>query len=193
LDEYNAHVSQVPSKRPLPSGVAIVLVQGDITRDDSDAVVNAANAQLMHGAGVAGAIARAGGPVIQAESDAWLRQHGPVDHAHPAWTSGGKMPAKYVIHAVGPVWGEGDEDRKLASAIEGSLAVADQLDLKSIAFPAISTGIFGFPKDRAARVILSAIAGYFAARASGVRRVRVVLFDEATLRAFRAAWDAGGW
>ena len=179
--------------RALASGVAIELARGDITSDDSDAVVNAANAQLMHGAGVAGSIARAGGPVIQEESDAWVRQHGPVGHAHPAWTSGGKMPAKFVIHAVGPVWGEGEEDRKLASAIEGSLEVADQLDLRSIAFPAISTGIFGFPKDRAARVMLSAIAGYFAARISGVERVRVMLFDEATLRAFRAAWDAGGW
>ena len=103
------------------------------------------------------------------------------------------MPAKYVIHAVGPVWGEGDEDRKLASAIKGSLEVADQLDLKSLAFPAISTGIFGFPKDRAARVMLSAIAAYFSGRTSGVQRVRVLLFDEATIRAFRAAWDAGEW
>jgi O-acetyl-ADP-ribose deacetylase (regulator of RNase III) len=103
------------------------------------------------------------------------------------------MAAKYVIHAVGPVWGEGDEDRKLASAVQGALEVADRLDVKSIGLPAISTGIFGFPKDRAARVMLSAIATYFAEGTSRMRRVRVVLFDDSTLGAFSAAWDAGGW
>ena len=180
-------------ERALPGGIRVELVRGDITEDDSDAVVNAANAQLMHGAGVAGAIARAGGYVIQQESDAWVRKHGPVSHAHPAWTSGGNMPAKYVIHAVGPVMGEGDEDQKLESAVEGSLEVADQLHLKSIAFPAISTGIFGFPKDRAARVMLSTIAAYFAGQPSGIGAVRVVVFDEPTVRAFRAAWDEWGW
>ena len=180
-------------KHALPGGVTIELASGDITSDDSDAVVNAANERLLHGAGVAGAIARAGGRVIQEESDAWVRQHGPVDHAHPAWTSGGTLPAKYVIHAVGPVWGEGDEDRKLTSAVEGSLVVADELGLQSIAFPAISTGIFGFPKHRAARVMLSAVAAYFAGHTSGLQRVRLVLFEEVSLDAFKAAWEANGW
>jgi O-acetyl-ADP-ribose deacetylase (regulator of RNase III) len=183
----------VLSERALPSGVTLQLVKGDITKDDSEAVVNAANARLMHGAGVAGAIARAGGPVIQEESDAWVRQHGPVEHAHPAWTSGGQLTAKYLIHAVGPVWGEGDEDQKLADAVAGALEVADQLRVRSIAFPAISTGIFGFPRDQAARVMLPAIAGYFAGRRSRIQRVRVVLFDESTIGAFRAAWDAADW
>jgi len=177
----------------LPSGVIVELTRGDITSDDSDAVVNAANAQLMHGAGVAGAIVRAGGPAVQQESDAWVRKHGPVDHAHPGWTSGGKMTARYVIHAVGPIWGEGDEDRKLASAVGGSLEVADHLHLESIAFPAISTGIFGFPKERAARVILSAIGAYFAGTTSAIQRVRIVLHDEPTILAFTAAWHEGGW
>ena len=180
-------------EKAFPGGATIQLARGDITSDDSDAVVNAANARLMHGAGVAGAIARAGGPAIQEESDAWVREHGPVEHAHPAWTSGGKMTARYVIHAVGPVWGEGDEEEKLAQAVAGSLEVADELRVRSIAFPAISTGIFGFPKDLAARVMLRAIAGYFAGRRSGIQRVRLVLFDEPTIRPFRAAWDAGGW
>jgi O-acetyl-ADP-ribose deacetylase (regulator of RNase III) len=191
--DYNAHVNGVLIEKALPSGVTIQLARGDITDDDSEAIVNAANARLMHGGGVAGAIARAGGPAIQEESDAWVRHHGPVEHAHPAWTSGGKMATRYVIHAVGPVWGEGDEDQKLADAVAGSLEVADQLRVRSIAFPAISTGIFGFPKDLAARVMLPAIAGYFAGRRSGTQRVRVVLFDEPTIRAFTAAWDAGGW
>jgi O-acetyl-ADP-ribose deacetylase (regulator of RNase III) len=190
---YNAHVNGVLIEGVLPSGVTIQLAKGDITDDDSDAIVNAANAQLMHGAGVAGAIVRAGGSVIQQESDSWVRKHGPVSHAHPAWTSAGEMAARYVIHAVGPVWGEGDGDRKLAAAVEGSLEVADQLQLKSIAFPAISTGIFGFPKDRAAHVMLTATAGYFAGRASRLQRVRFVLFDEPTIHAFKAAWEEAGW
>jgi O-acetyl-ADP-ribose deacetylase (regulator of RNase III) len=185
-------VNEVLLERVLPSGVTIELAKGDITNDDSEAIVNAANSRLMHGAGVAGAITRAGGPVIREESDAWVHQHGLVDHAHPAWTSGGKLTAKYVIHAVGPVWGEGAEDQKLASAAEGSLEVADELDLKSVAFPAISTGIFGFPKERAARVMLSALGAYFARRKSGIHRVRVVLFDEPTLQAFRTVWDEEG-
>ena len=85
----------------------------------------------------------------------------PVSHARPAWTSGGLLPAKYVIHAVGPVWGDGDEDNKLEVAVTGSLRVADELKCASIALPAISTGIFGFPKERAARIIFSAIEKYF--------------------------------
>lgn len=123
------------------------LVEGDITTAKVDAIVNAANAHLQHGGGVAGIISRKGGPVIQRESDLWVREHGSVRHAEPAVTSGGSLPCRYVLHAVGPVWGEGDEDRKLAEAVTGSLRAADQLELTSIAFPAISTGIFGFPKE----------------------------------------------
>jgi O-acetyl-ADP-ribose deacetylase (regulator of RNase III) len=182
-------VTDAPAKQILRGGVTIRLVRGDITEEDTEAIVNAANAQLMHGAGVAGAISRAGGAAIQDESVAWVRQHGAVSHSHPAWTSGGNMAAKYVIHAVGPVWGEGNEDAKLASAVQGSLEVADQLDVKSIAFPAISTGIFGFPKERAARVMLSALNAYFDRRHSGLELVRVVVFDEPSIGAFKAAWE----
>lgn len=179
-------MNDVLAERTLPSGAAIQIVHGDITAEETDAIVNAANAHLMHGAGVAGAIVRKGGPVIQQESDAWVRAHGPVSHARPAWTSGGRMPAKYVIHAVGPVWGVGDEDAKLAAAVQGSLAVADELGCTSISLPALSTGIFGFPKERAAGVILSAIEQYFSEHTSGIRAVRLVLFDESTLEAFLA-------
>lgn len=172
----------------LPSGQTVQIVHGDITAETTDAIVNAANSYLQHGAGVAGAISRRGGPAIQKESDAWIRAHGPVSHAHPGWTSGGLLPVKYVIHAVGPVWGDGDEDAKLEAAVRGSLQVADELKLTSIALPAISTGIFGFPKDRAARVMLSAVEAYFAAHASELNVVRIVLFDDPTVRAFMANW-----
>ena len=176
-------------ERVLPTSQIVQLVQGDLMAETTDAIVNAANAHLMHGAGVAGAIVRAGGHVIQEESDTWVREHGPVPHAHPAWTSGGRLPARYVIHAVGPVWGEGAEDTRLAAAVSGSLQVADELKLDSISFPAISTGIFGFPKVEAARVLTSAVRAYFLRSESGIRRVRFVMFDEPTVEAFRAAWN----
>jgi len=177
----------------LASGQGIQIVQGDLTLERVDAIVNAANSQLMHGGGVAGHISRQGGPVIQAESNAWVRLHGPVSHAEPAYTAAGKLPCRYVIHAVGPVWGEGDEDRKLNAAIYGSLHLADRLKIASIAFPAISTGIFGFPKDRAAGIILETILDFFqACPDSGIRQVRLVLFDSPTLDAFLDAWKAGG-
>ena len=148
-------------ERILSTGQTLQIVQGDITTEEVDAIVNAANEYLQHGGGVAWAIVRRGGDVIQQESDKWIKQHGPVSHTHPAWTSGGALPAKYIIHAVGPVWGDGDEDNKLADAVTGSLRVADELKLSSIAMPAISTGIFGFPKDRAAGIIFTTIEKYF--------------------------------
>ena len=181
-------MNKVLVDRTLSTGQTLQIVQGDITTETTEAIVNAANEHLQHGAGVAGAIVRRGGQAIQQESDDWVRDHGTVPHAHPAWTSGGLLPAKYVIHAVGPVWGDGDEDAKLAATIHGSLEVADKLHLTSISFPAISTGIFGFPKERAAGVIFSAIEKYFSHQESGIKLVRLVLFDDATIKAFLNAW-----
>jgi O-acetyl-ADP-ribose deacetylase (regulator of RNase III) len=167
------------------AGQVLQLVQGDLTQERVDAIVNAANAQLQHGGGVARVILRQGGAEIQTQSDAWVREHGPVGHAEPAYTSAGGLPCRYVIHAVGPVWGSGDEDAKLDAAIRGSLRLADRLELASIAFPAISTGIYGFPKERAAGVILSAIRGYFTENPrSGIAQVRLTLFDMPTVEAF---------
>jgi O-acetyl-ADP-ribose deacetylase (regulator of RNase III) len=178
-------MNKVLKERELPTGQNLQIVQGDITTEEVDAIVNAANEHLQHGGGVAWAISKRGGPVIQQESDEWIRTKGTVSHAHPAWTSGGQLPAKYVIHAVGPVWGDGDEDAKLAEAVSGSLRVADELGLESIAFPAISTGIFGFPKERAAKVILGAIETYFEEnKSSGIKIAKIVLFDQDTADGF---------
>src|SRR5215207_4424206 len=175
--------------RVLPTGQTIQIVQGDITSTEVDAIVNAANEHLQHGGGVAWAISKKGGPALQKESDAWIRHHGPVSHARPAWTSGGLLSAKYVIHAVGPIWGDGDEDNKLESAVAGSLRVADELKCSSIALPAISTGIYGFPKDRAARIMYSAIEKYFAENSSSrLRQVQLVLFDQPTVDVFLESW-----
>lgn len=171
------------------SGQSLQLVQGDITLEEVDAIVNAANEQLAHGGGVAWAISKKGGPKIQEESNAWVRKHGSVSHTHPAWTSGGTLPAKYVIHAVGPVWGDGGEDKKLHDAVAGSLQVANELKCESISMPAISTGIFGFPKDRAAGIIFRAVTAYFEKNTnSSVKQVRIVLFDQSTIEVFLSAW-----
>ncbi len=186
-------------------GQTLQLVQGDLTAETTEAIVNAANKHLQHGGGVAWAIVRRGGEVIQRESEEWVRTHGPVSHAEPAWTSGGALPAKYVIHAVGPVWdgthraGAGSDetslralsraDAKLAAAVTGSLSVVDRLGLASIAMPALSTGIFGFPKERAAGIIVTAVRDYFDANpASGVNTVRLVLYNQLTVEIFRRIW-----
>jgi len=134
-------------------GNVLCLWQGDITQLEADAIVNAANAYLQHGGGVAGVISRSGGPEIQAESNAWVAEHGPAGNAEPAYTTAGELPCRCVIHAVGPIWGSDDEDAKLDAAVTGSLQLAEKLDLRSLALPAISTGIYGFPKERAAHVI----------------------------------------
>lgn len=178
----------VLAERKLPSNQTIQIVQGDITIEEVDAIVNAANERLQHGGGVAWAISKKGGSAIQRESDLWFRQHGPVTHSHPAWTSGGLLPAKYVIHAVGPVWGDGNEDNKLSEAVTGSLLLADELKCASIAMPAISTGIFGFPKERAAGIIFSGIEDYFEGNRSGLKVVKIVLFDQSTVDAFIKHW-----
>jgi len=181
-------MNRVLVERNFPTGQTLQIVQGDITVEEVDAIVNAANEHLQHGGGVAWAISKKGGPAVQKESDAWVRLHGRVPHDAPAWTSGGLLPAKYVIHAVGPVWGEGDEENKLAVAVSGSLRVADELICSSVALPAISTGIFGFPKDRAARIIFSEIENYFSSKSSDLKIVKLVLFDQPTLDVFLDAW-----
>ncbi|HJS19023.1 MAG TPA: macro domain-containing protein [Anaerolineales bacterium] len=189
-------MNTVLAEHIFPKGQKIQIVQGDITLEEVDAIVNAANEQLQHGGGVAWAISKKGGPAIQLESDQWIRQHGPVRHSHPAWTSGGRLPAKYVIHAVGPVWDDtqsagagGGEDNKLSDSVAGSLRVADELNCSFIAMPAISTGIFGFPKDRAAEIIFSAIEDYFESYSSDIKIVKLVLFDQLTVDIFINIWD----
>jgi O-acetyl-ADP-ribose deacetylase (regulator of RNase III) len=183
-------MNSVLVEKNLSTGQTLQIVQGDITIDEVDAIVNAANEHLAHGGGVAWAISQKGGPTVQQESNEWIRTHGPVSHTHPAWTSGGRLPAKYIIHAVGPVWGSGDEDRKLSDAVTGFLRVADELKCESISMPAISTGIFGFPKDRAARIVFSSVDRYFAeTKDSKIQIVRLVLFDEVTIKRFLDVWD----
>ena len=162
-------------------GVRFEFVQGDITTVAVDAIVNAANGTLLGGGGVDGAIHRAGGPAIMAE----CRRLGGCDTGDAKATTGGDLPARYVIHAVGPVWrggGAGEADL-LASAHRRAIELADELGCESVAFPAISTGIYGYPVGRAAEVALAA-AGAAAADAANVRRVVFVLFSAGDLDVF---------
>jgi O-acetyl-ADP-ribose deacetylase (regulator of RNase III) len=133
-------------------GKTLELLEGDITEQDTDAIVNAANSRLIHGGGVAGAIVRKGGSIIQEESN----RIGGTPVGTAVITTGGRLRARHVIHAVGPQMGEGDEDHKLDSATRSSLNVAEKNGLRSIALPAVSTGIFGYPIDRCARIMLGA-------------------------------------
>lgn len=166
------------------SGAMIEVRHGDLTLEDTDAIVNAANSHLAHGGGVAGAIVRRGGRVIQDESDTWVRSHGSVPTGQVAVTGAGKLACRYVIHAVGPVWQGGghNEDELLHSAVWNSLLKAHEMGLSSIAMPAISSGIFGFPKDRCAAILVGAAADFCAQHPqSSLREIRFTNFDESTV------------
>ena len=156
------------------------LVEGDITDLEVDAIVNAANEQRQLGSGVAGAIRQKGGPSIQEECN----RIGSTPVGTAVMTGAGHLKAKQVIHAVGPRMGEGDEDKKLASAVRAALALADRRGMKSIAIPALSTGNFGFPIDRAARIMLTEIHRYLQG-GTKLDRVVVCLHGEEAFGAFR--------
>ena len=154
--------------------------QADLTAMDTDAIVNAANAQLILGAGVAGAIKAKGGPKIQEECNAI----GGTFVGGAVITTGGDLKARHVIHAVGPRMGEGDEDEKLKNATLNSLRVADENNLTSISFPAISTGIFGFPKDRCAQIMLRTVIDYAEKTDTALKRVVFCLHGASSFEIF---------
>lgn len=164
-------------------GKAILrLIQGDITERNVDAIVNAANSRLQHGGGVAGAIVRKGGQIIQEESD----RIGFVPVGQAALTGAGNLPARYVIHAVGPRMGEGDEDTKLKSAVASSLRLASGKGLRSVAVPAISSGIFGFPKDRCAAILVNEAMRFLEENPdTSLQLIEFCVFDDETATYFK--------
>lgn len=167
----------------------IELVKGDVTRQPVDVIVNAANSDLAHGGGVAAAIARGGGPELRRES----AEHPRVPVGGAAVTTAGSLPARWVVHAVGPVWSGGGsgEAALLASAYRSALALAGELGARSIAFPSISTGIFGYPIDFAAATAVEAlVAG--AAEPRSPELIRVCLLSDADLAAWEDALAAAG-
>lgn len=167
------------------AGARLELVQGDITRQDTDAIVNAANTTLLGGGGVDGAIHRAGGPAILDE----CRKLGGCATGDAKITGGGKLPARHVIHAVGPVYRDGQrgEADLLASAYGQSLLRAVDHGLRSIAFPSISTGAYGFPIAAAAPVALGTVARFLAQHPGALDLVRFVLFSAPDLAAYETA------
>lgn len=182
-------MSTVLAEYVTPVGQSLQARLGDLTEERVDAIVNAANEYLAHGGGVAGAISRRGGPVIQTESDRWVRAHGPVPTGGVAVTAAGALPCRFVIHAVGPVWhgGTRGEDELLRAAAWNSLMAAHELGLASIALPAISSGIFGFPKPRcAALLVATALAFCRQYPASPLREIRFTNIDRLTADLFAA-------
>lgn len=164
------------------------LVKGDITELTVDSIVNAANGSLKLGGGVAGAIRRKGGPEIQRECDRIIAERGRIPTGEAVITTGGNLKARYVIHAVGPVYGEGDEDRKLEKATLNSLKLADEHGLKSIAFPAISTGYFGLPKERCAQIMIPAAISYVKGGTS-LERIIFCLYNQETYDIFKSTLE----
>jgi len=161
------------------SNSILELFEGDITEMQTDAIVNAANAQLVLGGGVAGAIRRKGGSQIQNECN----KIGGTFVGGAVMTTAGNLKAKYVIHAVGPRMGEGNEDQKLKNATLSSLKLADEKNLKSISFPAISTGVFGFPLQRCAEIMLKTTIDYLKDQ-TGLEKVIFCLFGRDSFRVF---------
>ncbi|MBP6349669.1 MAG: O-acetyl-ADP-ribose deacetylase [Candidatus Obscuribacter sp.] len=168
--------------------MTIQIKQGDITKEDVDAIVNAANSSLLGGGGVDGAIHRAGGPQILAECLKIVAMQGRCAPGDAVITSGGKLKARHVIHTVGPIWrnGQTNEDVILASAYTNSLELASDYELSTIAFPSISTGAYGYPVELAAKVALESISR-FLQKQSTVQSVTMVLFDQQTLKAYQTA------
>ncbi|VAX26804.1 UPF0189 protein SSO2899 [hydrothermal vent metagenome] len=170
-------------------GKTLRLVKGDITERDVDVIVNAANSHLKHGGGVAGAIARKGGKIIQEESD----RIGFVPVGSAAITTAGKLPCKAVIHAVGPRMGEGNEDEKLKNALLSSLQLASEHGYKSISIPAISSGIFGFPKDRCAKILVNESRRFLEENPDiSLEVIEFCIYDDETLIHFLREFEQSG-
>ena len=163
----------------------IRLIKGDITDQNVDVVVNPANSYLKHGGGVAGAIVRKGGKIIQTESD----KIGFVPVGSSVITTSGKLPCQAIIHTVGPKMGEGNEDFKLSKSLHSSLSLASDNSYKSISIPAISSGIFGFPKDRCANILLDESIKFLENNNTSLQTIEFCIIDEETLFHFKMKFE----
>lgn len=172
-------------------GTRLTALCADLTRRRVDAIVNAANEYLAHGGGLAGAIVRAGGDVIQDESDRWVVEHGPLSPGVAAVTGAGRLPARRVIHVAGPIYRDGqDNEGLLRTAVEAALDAAAAHACRTVALPAISAGIFGYPLREATRVIAASCTSWAAAHPGSLDEIHLVGFDPATQEAFAAGLAA---
>ncbi|MDD4859235.1 MAG: O-acetyl-ADP-ribose deacetylase [Dehalococcoidales bacterium] len=169
----------------------LTLVQGDITRQQTDAIVNAANSSLMGGGGVDGAIHRAGGPAILEECNKIVAKQGQMPPGQAVITTGGNLKAKFVIHTVGPIWrgGTHNEAVLLADAYRSSLSLAAANHLASISFPSISTGAYGYPVDAAAAIALKTVNSFLRENITSIKQAVFVLFDAKTFATYLAALE----
>jgi O-acetyl-ADP-ribose deacetylase (regulator of RNase III) len=169
--------------------VKLHIIQGDITQQSTDAIVNAANPSLMGGGGVDGAIHRAGGPAILDECKQIVARQGRLPTGKAVMTTGGNLTAKYVIHTVGPIWHGGNkgEPELLASAYHESLKLATENNLNSISFPSISTGAYGYPVNQASKLAIDTVITFLSHSTTPLREVVFVLFDSQTFGAYSSA------
>lgn len=170
----------------------ISMIQGDITEQATEAIVNAANPSLMGGGGVDGAIHRAGGPAILEECQKIVARQGRLPTGKAVITTGGNLKVRYVIHTVGPIWhgGSTNEAELLRSAYYECLKLATENKLTSIAFPSISTGAYGYPVDKAAIIAVSTIVSFLKEQTTSLKNVVFVLFDSRTYQSYRSALQA---
>ncbi len=167
----------------------VSMFQGDITKQATDAIVNAANSSLMGGGGVDGAIHRAGGPAVLGECRQIVARRGRLPTGHAAITTGGNLKARYVIHTVGPIWhgGSSNEAELLRSAYYECLKLATENELTSISFPSISTGAYGYPVGEAAKTAVNAVISFLKEEATSLREIVFVLFDSRTYQSYCSA------
>ena len=175
--------------RDFPGGKTLQLLEGDITKVPADAIVNAANEELRGGRGVDGAIHVAAGPTIRVELDELQKQQGGCPTGQAVVTAAGQLPAKYLFHAVGPVYRDGasGEPEQLASVYRHCLELAEEREVSYISFPAISTGTYGFPQESAARIALEVAISHLQQEGSKLQKILFVLYDKAALQAWSGA------
>jgi len=178
-----------PAREVIINQARLAIIQGDITRQAIDAIVNAANPGLMGGGGVDGAIHRAGGPAILEDCKRIIARQGRLPTGKAVITTGGNLPAKHVIHTVGPIWhgGAKGEAALLESAYRESLKLAAEQKLTGISFPSISTGVYGYPVAEAAGVAIKTVVSFLSEQATPVKEVVFVLFDPVTYQAYSSA------
>ncbi len=178
-------------KEAIINGVKIKVIRGNITKDNVDAIVNAANKYLSHGGGVALAISYAGGPIIQEESNKIVKKYGPLQTGNAVITTGGNLQAKYVIHTVGPIYGEGDEYNKLKKATNSVLKIASDEKLESISIPAISCGIYGFPKAAGTKLIFETAKEFVQNNQTTLKEIHLIGIDKEIPELFKKAIENG--